>query len=137
MREVLPIGALPAWVKLNGVSFRGVEVKQLQAADGTDKGSAVVATCAKFADSSFPNAEMGREEQDAQPEVLMVVPKDLILSLDLVQTCAKSDRYLREVLDAVGEFGKVSIAVDVVYLCGPMVCLCDLYFSVIYDLYHE
>lgn len=97
-RQLLPIEALPAWIKLNGISFRDVEVKRMVTDDGIDKGAAVLTTCAKES-----------KEGSSEPEILMAVPRDLVLSLDLVHTCAKSDRYLREVLEAMGEFGKVSI----------------------------
>lgn len=96
-RQLLPIEALPAWTKLNGVRFNGVEVKQLVTDDGIDKGASVVTTCVKEA-----------KEDSPEPEIMMVVPPDLVLSLDMVHTCAKSDRYLREVLEAVGDFGTVS-----------------------------
>jgi hypothetical protein len=96
MRQFLPIDALPAWAKLNGISFHDVEIKRIQTDDGIDKGSAVVTTCPKYS------------EPGGDPQILMVVPPELVLSLDLVHICAKSDRYLKEVLDAVGEFGTVS-----------------------------
>lgn len=40
-------------------------------------------------------------------ERLITVPKDLILSLENVWVFAKSDRHLREVLEAVGEYSRV------------------------------
>lgn len=97
-RQLLPLEALPAWIKLNGISIHGIEIKRLVTNDGIDKGASTVTTCV-----------LESKEDSPEPEVLMVIPSDLVLSLDTVHTCAKSDRYLREVLEAVGEFGKVSI----------------------------
>ncbi|KAL1960455.1 hypothetical protein VTO42DRAFT_7754 [Malbranchea cinnamomea] len=104
-RQFLPIEALRAWAKLNGITFHDVEIKQLRTDDGIDKGSAVVTTCVKVAMEDSPD-----------PEVLMVVPRDLVLSLDLVHTCAKSDRYLKEVLEAVGDFGKQARGAILIFL---------------------
>jgi len=39
---------------------------------------------------------------------LMLVPKDLIISKENVYLHAKSDKHLREVLEAVGDLGQVS-----------------------------
>lgn len=91
-REYLSIDSLPAWARLNGVSVSGVAFKRLQTDDGTDKGSAIIAAEGK---------------QNTSKDVLLQIPSDLILSLEAVNTYAKSDRYLREVLEAVGNFGKV------------------------------
>ena len=91
-REFLPVEALPPWARLNGLSVSDVAFRRLQAEDGTDKGSAIVATEAKG-------------NGDMPSDVLLRIPSDLVLSLEAVD--AKSDRYLREVLEAVGDFGKV------------------------------
>ena len=100
-REYLPIEALPTWAKLNGVTFHDVKIKRLQTEDGVDKGSAVVATSKKTAKALMDGGEI-------VPDILITVPRDLVLSLELVETWAKSDRHLKEVLDAVGEYGRVS-----------------------------
>lgn len=102
-RQFLPIEALSAWTRFNGVSFDGIEVRRLRTEDGVDKGSAVIATRSRPAKTR----ELGNDDVN-EPEILMHIPADLVLSLSLVETYAKSDRYLREVLDAAGEFGKVS-----------------------------
>lgn len=52
-------------------------------------------------------AEKTSNESDAQPQVLLQVPSDLVLSLDTVHDYSKSDRQLREVLEAVDDFGWV------------------------------
>lgn len=93
-RAYLPIDALPAWARLNGVSMSGVAFRRLREEDATNKGAALVAT-------------ENKGEKDLGPDVLLQIPSDLILSLDCVETCAKSDPYLRDILEAVGGFGKV------------------------------
>lgn len=40
-------------------------------------------------------------------EPLLVVPKELIISRQNIELLAKSDRHLREVLEATGDFGRV------------------------------
>lgn len=95
-REHLPIDALSAWARLNGVSMSGVAFRRVETEDGTDKGYAIVAT-------------KDRETEGPEPDVLLQIPSDLILSLDTVGIHAKSDPYLREVLEAVGEYGTVSM----------------------------
>jgi hypothetical protein len=100
-REYLPIEALPTWAKLNGVRFHGVEIKRLQTEYDIDKGSAVIATFKKTAKAFVEGGEIA-------PEILITVPRDLVLSLELVETWAKSDRHLKEVLNAVGDYGRVS-----------------------------
>lgn len=102
-RESLPVEALPAWARLNGVALSGVTFRQLQAEDRTDKGYAIVATEEKG------TVQGPSEGEDSQPEVLLQIPSDLILSLEAVDNYAKADRYLREVLEAVGDLGRVTI----------------------------
>lgn len=98
-REFLPIDTLPAWARLNGVSLSGVTFRRLQSEDGSDKGYAVVAT--------EPRCNGDPKGEDSHPEILLGVPSDIVLSLESVGTYAKSDRYLRDVLEAVGDFGRV------------------------------
>ena len=98
-REYLPIETLSAWTRLNGISIDGVTFRKLRTEEGIDKGCAIVATGEKGNQSS--------ETGESDAEALLRVPSDLILSLRLVENHAKSDRYLREVLDAVGDFGRV------------------------------
>ena len=104
--ESLSTDALPAWARLNGVSPFGVAFRRLQADDGTDKGCAVVATEEKSRDP---------ESNDDHPEILLSVPSDMVLSLESVGNYAKSDRYLRDVLEAVGDFGRVCINTNSLY----------------------
>ncbi|PGG95060.1 hypothetical protein AJ79_10292 [Helicocarpus griseus UAMH5409] len=108
-REYLPIDALAAWARLNNVKFHDTEVKRLQTKDGIDKGSAVVVTAKRSAQEFNPEAQ-------AEPELLMTIPPDLVLSLERVETCAKSDRHLKEVLDAVGDYARTARGAILIFL---------------------
>ena len=98
--DYLPVETLFPWTKLNGIVVNGIAFRKLRADDGTDKGSAIVAT------EERSGGEPGSDE--AQPELLQV-PSDLVLSQGFVENYAKSDRQLREVLEAVGDFGRVGL----------------------------
>ncbi|KAI9931909.1 hypothetical protein ASPWEDRAFT_27807 [Aspergillus wentii DTO 134E9] len=103
-REYLPVETLPAWAKLNGISLAGVAFGRLQAEDGTDKGCAIVATEAKI------------NESESNPEILLKMPSDLVLSLETVHNYAKADGYLREVLEAAGDFGRTARGAILIFL---------------------
>lgn len=92
-RLFLPIEALPAWARLNGIKFNDIEFQKLKF------GSGIVAK----ADKEYSSAQ----EAEGEPEILMTVPPDMVLSLDLVHEFAKSDPYLKAVLEASGDFGWV------------------------------
>lgn len=82
-----PIEALPTWVKLNGIIFDNVTVSPMT----DDKGLGVIVS-----------------GENAEPrDLLMTVPRDLILSLENVWIFAKSDHHLREVLESAGEYSRV------------------------------
>lgn len=91
-RRYLPIEQLHAWATLNGVTFVNTRVERL---------SNTIAEGAGF----FANCDF--EINEHYGTVLLSVPPDLVLSKDLVAEYAKSDRHLRDVLEAVGEFGRV------------------------------
>jgi hypothetical protein len=78
------------WCRVNGIAFHGVKV----GASHIDGGGEGV-----LADRDLSGGEEGP---------LMVVPRDMILSRESVELQAKSDKWLREVLGACGEFGRVS-----------------------------
>ncbi|KAI7973630.1 hypothetical protein EIK77_004236 [Talaromyces pinophilus] len=92
-RPLLPIEALPTWARLNGIKFNDIEFAKLEF------GSGIVAKT----DKEYSSAQ----ETEEKPEILMSVPPDMVLSLDLVHELAKSDPYLRGVLEASGDFGWV------------------------------
>lgn len=92
-REALPIELLATWAKFNGVKYGDVEIRKI-ASDAEDGAAGVFA----LHDLDPPASE---------PSILMVIPRGLILSLQLVESHAKTDKHLREILEAVGEFGRV------------------------------
>ena len=47
-------------------------------------------------------------ERSADNPLLMTVPSEVVLSLENVWIYAKSDRYLRQVLEATGDYSRVS-----------------------------
>jgi hypothetical protein len=92
-RVTLPLSQLPSWAIINGVQFRGVGVRSVES-----KGSGLVAT---------KNFDL------ATDETVLAIPRDLILSHESVRSAANSDKWLKEVLDAVGDFAMASY--DLVY----------------------
>ncbi|THD00520.1 hypothetical protein EYZ11_000084 [Aspergillus tanneri] len=107
-REYLPVGTLPSWTKLNGIIVNGVAFQKLQTEDVVDKGTAIVAT----EDTSSEDAEANESDSI----VLLSIPSDMILSLQSVENHAKSDHHLREVLDAVGDFGRTARGATLIFL---------------------
>ncbi|EEA25623.1 hypothetical protein TMatcc_006145 [Talaromyces marneffei ATCC 18224] len=101
-RQLLPIDALPAWAQLNGIKFHDIEFKKLE------YGSGIVAKT----DKEYSSAQEAAEK----PEILMTVPPDMVLSLDLVHEFAKSDPYLRAVLEASGDFGWTARGAILIFL---------------------
>lgn len=85
-----PIDTLPTWATFHGVSFNGIKFGPLPGLE--DRGSTVIAD---------------RELEGGKVEPLLVVPKELIISRQNIELLAKSDRHLREVLEATGDFGRV------------------------------
>ncbi|KAL3493413.1 hypothetical protein BJX62DRAFT_223867 [Aspergillus germanicus] len=92
--------------RLYGVSLRGVTFGKLRAEDGTDKGGAIIATQEK----------QSVADESPEEDVLIKIPSDMILSLEMVHDRAKYDRHLGEVLDAVGDFGKTARGAILVFL---------------------
>ncbi|KAF2238054.1 SET domain-containing protein [Viridothelium virens] len=86
----LPTSALPAWSAMNNITYNGVKIGHLPGYE--DRGSTVIA-------ARYLN---GGEEAP-----LIHVSRDMVLSLELVHDHAKSDQDFREVIAALGEFGRV------------------------------
>ena len=86
-RETLSVSQLGAWARLNNVEFNGVEITALH----KNIGSGLLTTTARSTNNSL----------------LMTVPKDLVLSLENVWLYAKSDKHLRQVLEATEEYSRV------------------------------
>ena len=85
-----PIEVLPRWATFHGVAFNGVKIGPLPGFE--ERGSTVI-------------ADHDLEGGKVQP--LLVVPKELIISRQNIELLAKSDHHLREVLEAIGDFGRV------------------------------
>ena len=87
-RETLPIDQLGAWARLNSIEINGLKITTLQG----NRGSGLVATA----------------ERPVNNPLLVTIPKDLILSLENVWLYAKSDKHLRQTLEATGDYSRVS-----------------------------
>lgn len=85
----LPPPAFTPWAHLNGVQFHDVKPGHI-----AGRGSALIAS------KAVTNSAEGAE-------CLLTVPKDLILSLEQILEQAKVDRDFREVLESLGDFGRV------------------------------
>lgn len=85
--QKLPVSAIPAWAKVNGISLNGVTISQLTG----DRGLGVV-------------GDGGNSDRTGP---LMRVPAELILSVQNVFVFAESDQHLREVLEATGDYSRV------------------------------
>ena len=87
----LSTSALRPWAEFNDVRFNAVSVGPLPGFE--HRGSTVIAE---------------RDLVGSNEEPLMIIPRDLVISLEAVRVHAKSDQHLREVLDALDDFGRVS-----------------------------
>lgn len=87
-RTQLPISALPAWSKLNDVTFLDTCVKEIGS-----KGYGLVTERALSAEDTF------------DVPTLLLVPNDLVLSAEAVEEHGKVDHHFRALLDTAG--GKV------------------------------
>jgi hypothetical protein len=101
----LPPEAFNPWAQLNGVRFH--EVKPGHVAG---RGSALLAT------KTITNSAEGAE-------CLLTVPRDLILSQEQVLVQAKVDRDFRELLESLGDFGRVGFLL-LMFFITP--CFCRL-----------
>ena len=85
-----PIEALPTWATFHGIKFNNVKVGPLPGYE--ERGSTVIAD---------------QKLQGGNVEPLLVVPKELIISRQNIDLVSKSDHHLRELLEALGDFGRV------------------------------
>jgi hypothetical protein len=88
-RTQLPISALPAWCKLNDVTFIDTTITNLGA-----KGYGFVTERSLSSQNTF------------DIPALLLIPHDLILSAEAIEKHAKVDHHFRQLLDTAG--GKVS-----------------------------
>jgi hypothetical protein len=85
-----PIDVLPRWASFHGVKFNHVKIGPLPGYE--DRGSTVIA------DQKLVGGSV---------EPLLIVPKELIISRRNIDLFSKSDHHLREILEALGDFGRV------------------------------
>ncbi|KAL9618732.1 MAG: hypothetical protein Q9160_006611 [Pyrenula sp. 1 TL-2023] len=95
-RQFTPADRLETWAKFNGVDLLNTQIQITEA-----KGTGLFARI---------NGRLNGVTK------LIVVPKDLVLSLRTVDEYAKADRHLREVLDAVGDFGRTARGAILIFL---------------------
>jgi hypothetical protein len=85
-----PIDVLPTWASFHGVKFNCVKIGPLPGYE--ERGSTVIA------DQKLVGGNV---------EPLLIVPKELIISRRNIDLLTKSDHHLREILEALGHFGRV------------------------------
>lgn len=89
-RNRLPSSAISLWAQMNGIKLEGVAIEHRE--DGpSGKGYTVVA----------------KRDITYTKTPLMIVPKDLVLSVEAVHDEAKYDKDLRELLEAAPELAMV------------------------------
>lgn len=76
------------WAKSVDIEFHNVEVRPVEL-----KGSGIIAK---------------QDLVGGDGQALVVVPRELVLSLESIETRAKSDEKLRELLAAIGDFGRTT-----------------------------
>ncbi|KAF1983927.1 SET domain-containing protein [Aulographum hederae CBS 113979] len=103
----LPVAALKPWASFNGVKYDGIRVAPL--AGYEDRGSTVIAE---------------RRLEGGSEGPLMVVPRDLVLSLEFVQSQLKVDKNLREALEALGDFGRTARGAILTFLLHQATIAC-------------
>ncbi|KAF2424908.1 SET domain-containing protein [Tothia fuscella] len=92
----LPPSAVRPWAGLNGVTFDGVKIGSI-----AGRGTGVVASRVLKGGNEGP---------------LMVIPGDLILSLERVELQAKSDQKLQELLSTLGDYARTTRGAILVFL---------------------
>lgn len=86
----LPSEAVLPWAMLNDVEFDRTVPGQI-----AGRGGALLAK------------EDLNADNDEESRLLLTVPRDLILSLERVKEHARVDKDFREVLESLGDFGRV------------------------------
>ncbi|KAF1849307.1 SET domain-containing protein [Cucurbitaria berberidis CBS 394.84] len=86
-----PIDTLPRWAIFHGVAFNGVKIGPLPGFE--ERGSTVIAD---------------HDLEGGKVEPLLTIPKELIISRQNIELLAKADRHLRELLEAIGDFGRTT-----------------------------
>jgi hypothetical protein len=103
----IPSDAVLPWAMLNDVEFN-------KSVPGivSGRGGALLA-----------KEDVQVSEGQAELTVLLTVPKDLVLSLERCQEQAKFDRDYREVLESLGDFGRVGIGLRIPFCKPPLLLI--------------
>lgn len=96
----LPTSQLTGWALLNNAELHGVKVEADIVEDGSSKGGGVL-------------ADAGHNEM----EILLSVPRDIIVSKEQIADCSRTDVNLRELLDALEDSGLTKVGLN--RLCHP------------------
>jgi hypothetical protein len=102
-----PISEFPTWAKFNSAKFNSVRIGPLPGFE--QRGSTVIAD---------------RDLTGGKEEPLLVVPKELIVSRQNIELCAKADQHLHEVLDAAGDFGRTTRGAVLIFLLMQVTLAC-------------
>lgn len=102
-----PIEGLPTWASFHGVNFNDIQVGPLPGFE--ERGSTVIAA---------------RKLSGEEEEPLMTIPKELILSKQTVELIAKADQHLREVLQALDDFGRTTRGAVLTFLLMQATICC-------------
>jgi len=86
----LPVSAIKPWADVNGIDFNGMKVGPL--AGFEERGSTIIAQ---------------RAVEGGEDTPLMTIPQEFVLSLEYVEGQAKVDQNLRQLLAAIGDYGRV------------------------------
>ncbi|KAF2710208.1 SET domain-containing protein [Pleomassaria siparia CBS 279.74] len=102
-----PIDTLPIWAQFHGVKFHGIEIGVMKGLE--DRGSTVIAAHDLAGGGEGP---------------LIFVPKELIISRQNIELMAKADQHLRQVLDAIGDFGRTTRGAVLMFLIMQATIAC-------------
>ncbi|KAF2005547.1 SET domain-containing protein [Amniculicola lignicola CBS 123094] len=102
-----PITTFHTWAQFNGARFNSIKVGRLPGFE--HRGSTIIAT---------------RDLAGGSEEPLVVVPKDLIVSRQNVELFAKSDLHLKELLEALGDFGRTTRGAVLIFLLMQATICC-------------
>ncbi|KAF2643930.1 SET domain-containing protein [Massarina eburnea CBS 473.64] len=102
-----PIHRFPTWATFNGIKSNGVSIGPLPRFE--HRGSTIIAD---------------RELEGAKGGPLLLVPRELIVSRQNIDVVAKSDQHLREVLHALGDFGRTTRGAVLIFLLMQATLCC-------------
>lgn len=103
----LPLSTFQPWVELNDIQLNGVKFANIK-----DCGAGLVATRSfgtspKSSDADGDKAHVKDDDPSHQPEMLMKIPSDMVISKETVRRWASHDGKFKELLDACPELIEV------------------------------